>query len=154
LPTGRNLYGFDPSRIPTREAWEAGKLAAERLIEQHREGHGDYPSKLAFTLWSVETMRHFGMREAQVLAVMGFTPQWDAAGRVIGIEATPAAELGRPRRDPVLSATGLSRDPFPDVMRWLAQAADRASTLDEPDNVTAANSRRIEQALLQRALPA
>ncbi|MBT1120126.1 cobaltochelatase subunit CobN [Stutzerimonas nitrititolerans] len=154
LPTGRNLYGFDPSRIPTREAWEAGKLAAERLIEQHREGHGEYPSKLAFTLWSVETMRHFGMLEAQVLAVMGFMPQWDAAGRVIGIEAIPVAELGRPRIDAVISATGLYRDQFPNVMHWLAQAADQASTLDEPDNVIAANSRRIEQALLQRGLPA
>ena len=154
LPTGRNLYGFDPSRIPTREAWAAGKLAAERLIEQHREGHGEYPSKLAFTLWSVETMRHFGMLEAQVLAVMGFKPQWDAAGRVIGIEAIPVAELGRPRIDAVISATGLYRDQFPNVMHWLAQAADQASTLDEPDNVIAANSRRIEQALLQRGLPA
>lgn len=154
LPTGRNLYGFDPSRIPTREAWEAGKVAAERLIEQHRERHGDYPNKLAFTLWSVETMRHFGMLEAQVLAVMGFKPQWDAAGRVTGIEAIPAAELSRPRIDAVISATGLYRDQFPNVMHWLAQAADQASTLDEPDNVIAANSRRIEQALLARGLPA
>lgn len=154
LPTGRNLYGFDPSRIPTREAWEAGKVAAERLIEQHRELHGDYPNKLAFTLWSVETMRHFGMLEAQVLAVMGFKPQWDAAGRVTGIEAIPAAELSRPRIDAVISATGLYRDQFPNVMHWLAQAADQASTLGEPDNVIAANSRRIEQALLARGLPA
>lgn len=154
LPTGRNLYGFDPSRIPTREAWEAGKVAAERLIEQHRERHGDYPNKLAFTLWSVETMRHFGMLEAQVLAVMGFKPQWDAAGRVTGIEAIPAAELSRPRIDAVISATGLYRDQFPNVMHWLAQAADQASTLDEPDNVIAANSRRIEHALLARGLPA
>ena len=154
LPTGRNLYGFDPSRIPTREAWEAGKVAAERLIEQHRELHGDYPNKLAFTLWSVETMRHFGMLEAQMLAVMGFKPQWDAVGRVTGIEAIPAAELSRPRIDAVISATGLYRDQFPNVMHWLAQAADQASTLGEPDNVIAANSRRIEQALLARGLPA
>ena len=34
LPTGRNLYGFDPSRIPTREAWQAGQLAAQRLLDQ------------------------------------------------------------------------------------------------------------------------
>lgn len=154
LPTGRNLYGFDPSRIPTREAWEAGKVAAERLIEQHHELHGDYPNKLAFTLWSVETMRHFGMLEAQVLAVMGFKPQWDDAGRVTGIEVIPAAELGRPRIDAVISATGLYRDQFPNVMHWLAQAADQASALDEPNNVIAANSRRIEQALLERGLPA
>src|SRR5690606_4332457 len=27
-PTGRNLYGFDPSRVPTQQAWAAGKEAA------------------------------------------------------------------------------------------------------------------------------
>lgn len=154
LPTGRNLYGFDPSRIPTREAWQAGQLAAERLIEQHREAHGAYPSKLAFTLWSVETMRHFGMLEAQVLAVLGFRPVWDAAGRVTGVEAIPVAELKRPRIDAVISATGLYRDQFPQVMHWLAQAAAQASALDEVDNAVAANSRRIEQALLGRGLSA
>src|SRR5690606_15467700 len=50
--------------------------------------------------------------------------------------------------------TGLYRDQFPNVMHWLAQAVDQASTLDEPDNVIAANSRAIEQLLLQRGLPA
>lgn len=152
LPTGRNLYGFDPSRIPTPEAWEAGQLAATRLLEQHREKHGQYPSKMAFTLWSVETMRHFGMLEAQVLAMMGFRPVWDSAGRVTGIEVIPAEELQRPRIDAVVSATGLYRDQFPQVMQWLAQAADQASALDEPNNAIAANSRRIERTLREFGL--
>src|SRR5690606_36339475 len=70
LPTGRNLYSFDPSRVPTKAAWEAGREAAEKLIAQHKETHGEFPDKLAFSLWSVETMRHFCVLEAQVLAVM------------------------------------------------------------------------------------
>lgn len=145
LPTGRNLYGFDPSRIPTREAWQAGQLAAQRLLEQHRDEHGSYPDKLAFSLWSVETMRHFGLLEAQAMAVMGYRPVWDEGGRVTGIEAIPAAELQRPRVDVVISATGLYRDHFPNVMKWLAQAAEQASELQEPDNRIAANSQRLEQ---------
>src|SRR5690606_26544273 len=61
-PTGRNLYGFDPSRVPSRQAWEAGKQAAEDLIAAHRAGHGGQaPSKVTFSLWSVETMRHQGL---------------------------------------------------------------------------------------------
>jgi hypothetical protein len=32
LPTGRNLYGFDPSRVPTKAAWEAGKQALDQLL--------------------------------------------------------------------------------------------------------------------------
>ncbi|WP_431862126.1 cobaltochelatase subunit CobN [Azospirillum sp.] len=154
LPTGRNLYGFDPSRVPTKQAWEAGREAAEKLIEQHRQANGRYPEKLAFSLWSVETMRHFGMLEAQALAVMGFRPTWDAGGRITGVEAIPAAELKRPRVDAVISATGLYRDHFPNVMKMLAEAAKKASELDEPGNAVAANARRIETALLGQGVPA
>ncbi|HYG87348.1 MAG TPA: cobaltochelatase subunit CobN [Azospirillum sp.] len=154
LPTGRNLYGFDPSRVPTKQAWEAGREAAEKLIEQHRQTHGRYPEKLAFSLWSVETMRHFGMLEAQALAVMGFRPQWDAGGRVTGVEPIPAAELKRPRVDAVISATGLYRDHFPNVMKWLAEAARQAAELDEPGNAVASNTRAIETALRGQGVPA
>ncbi|WP_236032961.1 cobaltochelatase subunit CobN [Pseudomonas schmalbachii] len=154
LPTGRNLYGFDPSRIPTPQAWEAGREAAEKLIAQYREEHGAFPDKLAFSLWSVETMRHYGVLEAQVLAVMGFKPKWDAGGRVIGIETIPSAELQRPRVDAVVSVTGLYRDHFPNVMKWLAEAARQGSELDEADNAIAANSRAVEQALLARGMSA
>ncbi len=154
LPTGRNLYGFDPSRIPTQAAWEAGRAETEKLIAQYREKHGEYPKKLAFSLWSVETMRHFGVLEAQAFAALGFKPKWDEGGRVIGIEAIPAAELKRPRVDVVLSATGLYRDHFPNVMRWLATAAAQAAALNEPDNPVAAHSRGIEADLLKRGVEA
>ncbi len=107
LPTGRNLYGFDPSRVPTRHAWEAGKQAAEKLIAAHRQQHGRTPAKLAVSLWSVETMRHQGLLEAQALWLMGVEPIWDEGGRVIDVKLVPREQLGRPRVDVVLSATGL-----------------------------------------------
>ena len=107
-PTGRNLYGFDPSRVPTQQAWEAGKQAAENLIAEHIQLHGKAPEKLTFSLWSVETMRHFGMLEAQALWLLGVEPVWDAGGRVTGVQLVPREQLGRPRVDVVLSATGLS----------------------------------------------
>ena len=51
LPTGRNMYGFDPSRIPTRAAYEAGKESLEHLILTYQSTHdGQFPDKLAFTL--------------------------------------------------------------------------------------------------------
>jgi len=90
LPPGRNLYGFDPSRVPTRHAWEAGKQAAEKLIAAHRQRHGRTPAKLAVSLWSVETMRHQGLLEAQALWLMGVEPVWDEGGRVIDAGETSA----------------------------------------------------------------
>ncbi|GAO27174.1 cobaltochelatase [Alicycliphilus sp. B1] len=119
-PTGRNLYGFDPSRVPTRQAWEAGKQAAENMLAEHKKLHGKLPRKLTFSLWSVETMRHFGMLEAQALWLLGVEPVWDRGGRVTGVKLVERERLGRARVDVVLSATGLYRDHFPNVMQQLA----------------------------------
>lgn len=147
LPTGRNLYGFDPSKVPSREAWKAGQAVAEAMIADWRKRHGRWPSKLAFSLWSVETMRHQGVLEAQAMAVLGIRPKWDNGGRVIGVEAIPAGELDRPRVDVVLSATGLYRDHFPNLMKWLAEAVKLAAAQSEPDNAVAANTRDVRARL-------
>ncbi|WP_313082913.1 cobaltochelatase subunit CobN [Pulveribacter sp.] len=154
-PTGRNLYGFDPSRVPTRQAWEAGKQAAENLLAEHRRLRGRQPAKLTFSLWSVETMRHFGMLEAQALWLLGVEPVWDAGGRVTGVKLVTREELGRPRVDVVLSATGLYRDHFPNVMKQLAQAVLLAArAADEGDNPVAANARRIARKLVAQGVDA
>ena len=154
LPTGRNVYGFDPSRIPTRAAWEAGRAAVDELVDAHRASHGSAPRKLAFTLWSTETMRHLGILEAQVLHALGVRPQWDAGGRVVGVEPIPLAELGRPRIDAVISITGLYRDQFPNVMALLARAVVLAASLDEPprDNPVRANVERVAATLVARGV--
>lgn len=153
LPTGRNLYSFDPSKVPTKAAFEAAKDATDKLINAYREKNGHLPSKLAFTLWSVETMRHYGVLEAQAFLAMGVRPKWDAGGRVVGVELIPREELKRPRIDVVLSATGLYRDHFPNVMRWLAEAAALAAKAEEPDNAVRATSQKLKSQLLQQGLP-
>lgn len=154
-PTGRNLYGFDPSRIPTPQAWAAGKQAAEALVAAHRGKTSRMPRKLAISLWSVETMRHQGMLEAQALWLLGVEPVWDRGGRVTDVRLVPRAQLGRPRVDVVLSATGLYRDHFPNAMAQLARAVQLAAQAgDEDDNSVAINSARIEAALRRRGLDA
>jgi cobaltochelatase CobN len=80
LPTGRNLYAFDPAKVPTRSAWETGRKLAEQTLEDYRKQHGRYPEKLVFNLWSLETMRHFGVMEAQIMALMGVRPVWNEQG--------------------------------------------------------------------------
>ncbi|MDT7838104.1 cobaltochelatase subunit CobN [Aquabacterium sp. OR-4] len=158
LPTGRNLYGFDPSRVPTPAAWAAGQQAMDALIATHRAKTGRMLAKTTLTLWSVETMRHFGLLEAQALWALGVEPQWDAGGRVTGVKLIPRERLGRPRVDVVLSATGLYRDHFPNVMKQLAEAArlaaqDTAASA-EADNPVAANARRISANLQRQGVPA
>ncbi len=155
-PTGRNLYGFDPSRVPTQQAWAAGKEAAEQLIAEHRRLTGQQPKKLAVSLWSVETMRHQGLLEAQALWLLGTEPVWDEGGRVTGVKLVPRKELGRERVDVVLSATGLYRDHFPNTMKILAQAAQLAArATDDGDeaNPVAVHTRTIAARLRAQGMP-
>lgn len=154
LHTGRNMYGFDPSRVPTRAAYEAGKEAIEQLIASHKLTHGKFPEKLAFTMWSTETMRHLGMLEAQILYAMGVKPKWDEGGRVTGMEVIPQKELGRPRIDPVISLTGLYRDQFPNVMERFNEAIVMLAALNESDSVNyiRANTARIKARLLAQGI--
>ena len=156
LHTGRNMYGFDPSRVPTRAAYEAGKVSVEQLVAEYQLTHGKFPEKLAFTMWSSETMRHLGMLEAQILYAMGARPKWDEGGRVIGMEVIPLAELGRPRIDAVISLTGLYRDQFPNVMERFNEAIGMLAVLreDDKDNFIKANTARIKTALLAKGVKA
>lgn len=152
LPTGRNLYGFDPSRVPTKAAWEAGQQLVASMIEDHRATHGRYPDKMAFSLWSIETMRHYGVLEAQALYAMGVRPVWAKNGRVTGTEIIPYEELGRPRVDVVLSATGLYRDAFPGVMKLIADGVSEVARLKEENNFVYRHSQQLREELESEGL--
>ena len=143
LPTGRNLYGFDPARLPSPRAWEVGKALAEELVAGHRERHGDWPVSLGVSLWSSEAMRHQGVMEAQVLHLLGLQPRWDQGGRLNRLEIVPVEALGRPRVDVVTSVTGVYRDQFPQFIDHLASALERLADLDEAGNTVATHTRAL-----------
>lgn len=144
LPTGRNLYGFDPSRVPTRAAWDIGTAALDAWIAEHAKMHGGRaPEKIAFTLWAGETLRHQGVMESQAFYAMGVKPRWDDAGRMTGIEVVPDAVLRRARIDVLVSVTGSYRDQFPAVMRWLDEAVRQVAALPAKDNFVARHSEAL-----------
>ncbi len=148
LSTGYNLFGFNPSRVPTKAAYEQGKELTEEMIANYYQKHQSYPDKMAFSLWSIETMRHYGVLESQVLYAMGVKPKWSKSGRVIGTEVIPYNELKRPRVDVVISATGLYRDAFPNVMQMLAKAVNQVAILKEENNSIWKNSQKVKADLL------
>lgn len=148
LPTGRNLYGFDPSRVPTRAAWDTGVAAMDAWIAEHAKAHaGKAPEKIAFTLWAGEASRHQGVLESQAFYAMGVKPRWDEGGRIAGIEIIPASVLKRPRMDVLVSVTGSYRDQFPNVMRWLDEAVQQVAALREPGNAVARHSEALARRL-------
>jgi cobaltochelatase CobN len=154
LPTGRNLAGLDPNRLPTRQAYEVAKSLFETwYAEQARQGQA--PSRLALSLWAGETLRHQGLMEAQALVALGVAPVWDDSGRPTGVKLLPGAELkhGRPRVDVLLSITGSYRDQFPALMSLLDQAV-AAVAAAEPEGNVARHSAAVATELRLQGLPA
>ncbi len=215
LPTGNNLYGFDPSKVPTPASYKTGKKMMEDFIANYYDEHGAYPKKLTFNLWSLETMRHYGVLESQIFYAMGVKPIWNEngltdeyiqsmatpmlknylydwlaewvaslitlpriemvlgwlpddmmekpkkmiahakavnKGDILDVEIIPYGELGRPRVDVVISATGLYRDTFPQTMQLLAKAVEKVAKLKEEHNNLYINSEKLKLKLLEQNL--
>lgn len=132
LPTGRNLTGLDPSRLPTRQAYAVAQTLFADWLKAWQTGHqGRMPTRLALSLWAGETLRHQGIMEAQALVALGVRPVWDDAGRPVRTELIPVSELQRPRVDVLLSVTGSYRDQFPALMALVDQAVAVASAADD-----------------------
>lgn len=152
LPTGKNFYSFDPTRIPTKGTYEMGTKLAKELIEGYKQRHGVYPDKLTFNLWGVETIRHEGVMESQIMYLMGIKPRWDERGRVIGVEAIPRSELERPRIDVTIVPSGLYRDLFSNLMALLDKAVSLAKEQDEEDNILRSNVLKTKKMLMEKGI--
>lgn len=131
LPTGRNIHGFDPFRLPSHYAIKEGAKLADQLLARTIADEGRLPETIAFVLWGTDNLKSEGAAMAQAMALMGTRPRFDNYGRVCGAELIPLGELGRPRIDIVVTLSGIFRDLLPLQVRMLAEAALFASQADE-----------------------
>ncbi|MGQ0595569.1 MAG: magnesium chelatase subunit H [Gammaproteobacteria bacterium] len=131
LPTGRNLHGFDPFRIPSAFAVQDGARQAERLLARHLADGNPFPESIALVLWGTDNLKSEGGPIAQALALIGARPRFDSYGRLAGATLVPLEELGRPRIDVVVTLSGIFRDLLPLQTRLLAEAALLAATAEE-----------------------
>ncbi len=131
LPTGRNLHGFDPFRLPSAFAVKDGKRMAEHLLQRHIQDGNPLPETIAMVLWGTDNLKSEGAPIAQALALMGAKPRFDSYGRLAGAELLPLEEVGRPRIDVVITLSGIFRDLLPMQIKLLAEAAYLAAKADE-----------------------
>jgi len=132
LPTGRNIHGFDPFRIPSSFAVKDGAQQAQRLLDRYTEDGHPLPESIAMVLWGSDNLKNEGAPIAQALALMGALPRFDSYGRIAGAQLVPLATLGRPRIDVVITLSGIFRDLLPLQIKLLAEAAFMAASADEP----------------------
>jgi cobaltochelatase CobN len=85
--------------------------------------------------WGTSNMRTGGDDIAQVLALIGAEPQWEAGtGRVTGFRVMRLGELKRPRIDVTLKISGMFRDAFPAQIDLIDSAVRAVAALDEEDD--------------------
>jgi magnesium chelatase subunit H len=132
LPTGRNLHGFDPFRIPSAFAVQDGAQQAERLLARYRADGNPLPESVAMVLWGSDNLKSEGSQIGQALALLGAKPRFDSYGRLAGATLVPLGDLGRPRIDVVITLSGIFRDLMPLQIKLLAEASFMAASADEP----------------------
>lgn len=136
LPTGRNFYTVDPRAVPSRLAWETGQRMADSLVAKYLSETGDYPTSVGLSVWGTSAMRTSGDDVAEVLALLGVRPEWDAESRRVSrLTVIDLEELGRPRIDVTVRISGFFRDAFPHVVAMLDDAVQMVAELDEPEDV-------------------
>jgi len=132
LPTGRNLHGFDPFRIPSAFAIADGARQAQRILDRHGADGQPTPETVAIVLWGTDNLKNEGGPIAQALALMGARPRFDNYGRIAGATLVPLEDLGRPRIDVIATLSGIFRDLLPLQIKLLAESAFMAACADEP----------------------
>ncbi|SFL30369.1 magnesium chelatase subunit H [Methylorubrum salsuginis] len=134
LPTGRNLHGFDPYRLPSAFAVADGARQVARVLERYTSEGQPLPESVAIVLWGTDNLKSEGGPIAQALALIGAAPRFDGYGRLAGAELIPLETLGRPRIDAVVTLSGIFRDLLPLQTKLLAEASYLAATADEPED--------------------
>ena len=153
IPTGNNFYGFDPAKVPSKDAYELGKKQAEEMVQKYLKEKGAYPEKIGLVFWSIELQRNEGTQVGTALHLMGMKPVWDKNNKVTGVEPIPGALLGRPRIDVHMQISGLFRDCYPNVILLLDEAVRRAGQLKDVENFIAVHNRKIKDHLLKKGYP-
>jgi magnesium chelatase subunit H len=84
LPTGRNLHGFDPFRLPSKFAMRDGSARPRRCWPPLEAVGNALPETVALVLWGTDNLKTEGGPIAQALALIGAEPRVDSYGRVCG----------------------------------------------------------------------
>ncbi|MGR3220163.1 MAG: cobaltochelatase subunit CobN [Candidatus Anammoxibacter sp.] len=150
VPTGKNFYGFNVDKAPSKEAYRLGKKMADGIIKDYMEKHDAYPDKIGIILWSTEMQRNEGVSESAILHLLGVSPVWDKKDKVVDLQPIPGMILKRPRIDVLIQTSGLYRDSYARVLKMLDKAVRMAGALKDVENFIAKNSAKIEIALLEK----
>ncbi|MEM0333310.1 MAG: cobaltochelatase subunit CobN, partial [Candidatus Aenigmatarchaeota archaeon] len=132
LPTGRNIYQFDPNKIPTEAACIRGFEIAQNTLNTYLKTYRTYPKKVGIILWGFETTQTQGETIAQILTYLGVKIVRKYGSWYPQLEVIPLEELRRPRIDCHIITCGFFREMFPNLINLLDRAFNLVANLEEP----------------------
>jgi cobaltochelatase CobN len=158
IPTGRNMYQFNPELIPTPLACERGAMVADQVLQSYQEMNKTpgYPETVGVVLWGLETMRTQGETVGEIMSLIGVKPIRSNIGQIVGIAPVPLKELERPRLDVLVEISGIFRDTLPEMLKLLDRAFRMVASLPEPEeqNYIKKHCRNIKEALVKKGMGA
>ena len=133
IPTGYDGYASDPSRMPSKAAYESAVKIVDLLLAEYYEQHGSWPELTSLILWGTEISRTEGIGVAEFLYFLGCKPVWADNGKVINVDILPLDELtvklsngsvvNRPRIDVFASIVTSNKD----WISWMVTATKLAA---------------------------
>jgi cobaltochelatase CobN len=117
LPTGRNFHAVDGDLLPTRLGYALGASLADKAGARLRSKSARIESD-AVILWASDAVRDEGAMVAFCLALLGAEPVWNARGIVTDVHLLADA----PRRDVIVTTSGLFRDLYPNLLNQVDRA--------------------------------
>lgn len=158
IPTGKNLYSIDAEKTPSPQASMVGNSLGQQLLDQYRQAHnGNYPQKVALTMWVGDFIQTEGSMLAEIFYLLGVEPVRDMMGKVVDVRLTPSAELKRPRIDVVVQTSGQFRDLAASRISLINKAVALAATDKEKSafpNYVQNGNQQIEQQLKKEGIAA
>lgn len=129
LPTGRNFHAVDGDILPTRIGFALGQDLAVKAIARapHPASTAQSPPAAhhvtnagseGVILWASDAVRDEGAMVAFCLALLGAEPVWNARGIVTDVRLLANV----PRRDVIVTASGLFRDIYPNLLHQIDRA--------------------------------
>lgn len=155
VPTGHNLYSVNAESTPSELAWDRGVTLAEKILDEFKSKHGEFPKKICYTFWSSEFVETEGVSIAQVLYMLGTEPVRDTYGRVSDVRLIPSKQLGRPRVDVIVQTSGQFRDLASSRLFLITKAIELASNAKDNgfENQVNKGTLNIEKQLVANGIP-
>ncbi len=132
VPTGRNLAAIDMVKTPSPQSWKVGVQLADSIIRKKLDETGQYPKKVAVTLWGGMMIRSEATEVATIFHLLGVEPVRDSRGSVNAVRLVPMEELKRPRIDVIVQTSGQARDIAASRLFLINEAVKLAAEADDP----------------------